>query len=150
MAPAAVAAVAALAPAVPPSAAGRREGQAPARDRGRARGTRVESGPSEPILSDEDAETSDSEEASSQHSDSSESGSDDAGLGSENGGDAKSSSEAESGDDAGSGSYPGSDSGADGDSAPESSPPRKEDEEGFSSLRRPALIFLYFCLVSFC
>lgn len=84
--PMAPAAVTVLAPTAPPLAAGRREGQAPARDRGRARGTRVESCPSEPILSDDDAETSDSEEASSQHSDSSESRSDDAGLGSENGG----------------------------------------------------------------
>lgn len=59
------AAVVAPVPVAPPPAAGKRERQAPTRDRGRARGTRVESGPPEPILSDDDAETSDSEEAAS-------------------------------------------------------------------------------------
>ncbi|XP_028078521.1 uncharacterized protein LOC114280335 [Camellia sinensis] len=75
---------AAVGPAVPPSAAGR-ECQAPARSHGRARGTRTESGPSEPILSDDDAETSKTEEAASQHSESSESRDDNVGSGSESG-----------------------------------------------------------------
>ncbi|XP_028091054.1 RNA polymerase II-associated factor 1 homolog [Camellia sinensis] len=124
MAPA-VAAAPAL--AVPPPAARRRERQAPARCRGRARGTRDESDPSESILSDDDVETSDSEEAASQHSKSSESGND-VGSGSENrGDDAEEGSGAESEDDASSssGSESASDNGADGDSAPESSPPGK-------------------------
>ncbi|GMP83393.1 hypothetical protein CsSME_00037322 [Camellia sinensis var. sinensis] len=63
-----------------------RERQAPTCGRGRFRGTRDESNPSEPILSDDDVEMSDSEEAVSQHSESSESG-DDTGLGSESGDD---------------------------------------------------------------
>lgn len=121
----ALATAAAPALAVPPLAARRRERQAPARSRGRARGTRVESGPSEPILSDDDAEMSDSEEAVSQHSESSESGDDDTGSGFESGGDAEASSKAKSGDDTGSGSGLDSNNCADGDNAPESSLLRK-------------------------
>ncbi|GMQ08838.1 hypothetical protein CsSME_00052403 [Camellia sinensis var. sinensis] len=96
--------------------------------RGKNRGTRGQSNPPEPILSDVDAETSDSKEATSQHSESSESGDDDTGSGSESGGnDVEMGSGAESGDDvgSGSGSETDSDSGADRDSALESSPPRK-------------------------
>ncbi|XP_028077299.1 uncharacterized protein LOC114279273 [Camellia sinensis] len=91
------------------------ERQTPARSRGRARGIQAESGPSEPILSDDDAETSDFEEGASQHSESSESEDDDAEEG----------TGAKSGDDAGSGSGSDSDNDADRDSAPESSPLRK-------------------------
>ncbi|GMP69064.1 hypothetical protein CsSME_00028460 [Camellia sinensis var. sinensis] len=113
-----------LAPAISPPTTRRRERKILICGRGRARGTRDRSGPSEPILSDDDAEMSDSKEAASQHSESSESGDDDTGSGSESRGDAEASSEVEGGD--GSGSYfgPDSDSGANGDSAPES-PPRK-------------------------
>ncbi|XP_028118967.1 uncharacterized protein LOC114316515 [Camellia sinensis] len=53
---------AAPAPTVPPPTVGRKERQTPARSRGRARGIRAKSGPSEPILSDDDAEMSDFEE----------------------------------------------------------------------------------------
>ncbi|XP_028105164.1 hyphally-regulated protein-like [Camellia sinensis] len=126
--PVAPAVVAAPIPAVPPLAAGRRERQAPVRGQGRAKGARAENGPSEPILSDDVVETSDSEEAASQQLESSESGGDDAGSGSKSGGDdVEEGSGAESRDSSGSdsGLEGDSDSGADGDSAPESSPPRK-------------------------
>ncbi|GMP23426.1 hypothetical protein CsSME_00001034 [Camellia sinensis var. sinensis] len=99
------------APVVPPPVAGRREEQISGRGRARARGTRDESGPSEPIPSDDDVEKSDSEEAASQHSESSERGDDDAGS--------------KSGDGSSSDSSPDSNSDADGDNALESSPPRK-------------------------
>ncbi|GMP69062.1 hypothetical protein CsSME_00028458 [Camellia sinensis var. sinensis] len=115
---------AALAPAISPPAAGRRDTKIPTCGRGRARGTRDRSGPSEPILSDDDTEMSDSKEAASQHSESSESADDDTGSGSESGGDAETSSEVEGGDGSGSDSGLDSDSGANGDSAPES-PSRK-------------------------
>ncbi|GMP94471.1 hypothetical protein CsSME_00043924 [Camellia sinensis var. sinensis] len=83
------------------------------------RGTRGQSSPPEPVLSDDIAETSDFEEVACRHSESSESGDDDTGSGSESGGDdARESSGAESGDDIGSGSESDFDSGADGDSAP--------------------------------
>lgn len=119
------------APATPPPAAGRRERQAPARGqdvchgRGRDRGARSRSSPSEPVLSDDDAKTSDSKEAVNQHSESFESGYDDAGSGSESGDDAKAGFETGSGDDIGSSSESNSDSGADGDNAPESSPRKR-------------------------
>lgn len=118
-------------PAVPPPAVGRREGQAPARGQevsrgwGRDRSARGHSSPSEPILSDDDAETNDSEETVSRHSESFESGDDDTNSGAESRSDDAASSEAESGDDTGSGSKSNSYSSADGDSAPESSPLRK-------------------------
>lgn len=113
-------------PAVPPPATERRERQASwSCGRGRARGTWVENGPSKPILSGDDAKTSDSEEAMSQHLNSFESESDDADSGFESGGDAEESSKAESDDDTSSGSGSNSDNGAGGDSAPESSPPKK-------------------------
>ncbi|GMP69061.1 hypothetical protein CsSME_00028457 [Camellia sinensis var. sinensis] len=115
---------AALAPVISPPAAGRRERKIPTCGRRRARGTRDRSGPSEPILSDDDTEMSDSKEAVSQHSESFESGDDDTSSGSESGGDAEASSKVEGGDGSGSDSGPDSDSGANGDKAPES-PSRK-------------------------
>lgn len=120
-------------PTVPPPTAGR-ERQAPARNRGRARGARAESGPSEPILSDDDAETSEAKEVTSQHSKSSESGGDDADSCSESEDvDVEEGFEAESGDGSGSDSDPDSDSGADGDSATESAPPRKRTKKASRS-----------------
>lgn len=70
-----------MAAALPASAApslvvGRRERQAPVRgrdirrDRGRDRGARGQSSPSEPVLSDDNAEASNSKEAMSRHSES--------------------------------------------------------------------------------
>ncbi|GMP26358.1 hypothetical protein CsSME_00002828 [Camellia sinensis var. sinensis] len=114
-------------PSTPPLAA-RRERQVPARSRGRARSAQAESGPLEPILSDDDNETSETEEAVGQHTESSESGDDDTGSGSVSGdADAEEGSEAEGDNDSGSGSdsASGSDSSADGDSSTESSPSRK-------------------------
>jgi len=119
-------AVAAPAPAMSPSIVGRGERQALIRSRGRARGTRDESGPSEPILSDDDAETSGSKEAVSPQSKSFESG-DDGDFGSESGdADAEVGSERESEDGTGSDSSSDSDSGANEDSAPKSLPSRKK------------------------
>ncbi|GMP48083.1 hypothetical protein CsSME_00015565 [Camellia sinensis var. sinensis] len=109
-------------PTVSPLAVGERGKQAPARSRGRARGPQDENGPSEPFLSDDDAETSGSEEAVSPQSESSESG-DNNDSKSESGGDAEPGSKAESGDDSGFDLASGSDSGAVGDSF--GSPPRK-------------------------
>ncbi|GMP99157.1 hypothetical protein CsSME_00046744 [Camellia sinensis var. sinensis] len=84
-----------------------------ARSRGRARGTRDESGSSEPILSDDDAETSGSEEVVSPQSESPEIGGDDIGLGSESGdADIEAGSETESRDGTSSDSGLNSDSGA--------------------------------------
>ncbi|GMP94382.1 hypothetical protein CsSME_00043854 [Camellia sinensis var. sinensis] len=97
------------------------------RGRGRDRGTWGQSSSPEPILSDDNTETSDSEEAVSQHSKSSESG-DDAGSSCECGGDdTEVGSGVESGDNVGSGSGSKTDldSGTDEDSALESSLPRK-------------------------
>ncbi|KAL7163133.1 hypothetical protein ACSBR2_039266 [Camellia fascicularis] len=91
-------------PSVPPPAAERRGRQAQTHGRGRARGIRSGSVPSEPILGDDDDETSEEAEAASPQSESSE------------GGDEEGS---------GSGSDPALDSGVDGDSAPESTPLRK-------------------------
>lgn len=76
------------------------------------------------MLSDDDVETGGSEEAVIPQSESFESG-DDSGSRSESGGNAESGFGAESGDDSGSGLASESDSGANGDSALESSPPRK-------------------------
>ncbi|XP_028061250.1 uncharacterized protein LOC114264755 [Camellia sinensis] len=112
----------------------KRERQAPVRSRGRARGTRAESGPSEPILSDNDAETSEAREAGSQHFESSESGDNDAGSGSESGdADAEEGSKAESGDGSGLDSDLDSDSYADRDSAAEFAPPRKRTKKASRS-----------------
>ncbi|GMP47176.1 hypothetical protein CsSME_00015055 [Camellia sinensis var. sinensis] len=109
-------AAAAPTPAMLPPTVGRRERQVLARSRGRARGTRDESGPSEPILRDDDAKMSGSEKVVSPQSESSESG-DDGNSSSESGdADAATSSETESGDST------NSDSHADKDSAPESLP----------------------------
>ncbi|XP_028070784.1 uncharacterized protein LOC114273212 [Camellia sinensis] len=116
----------ASAPAMPTLVAGRKERQAPAHSRGRAKGTQDETGPSEPILSDDEAETSEAEEVASQHAESSESGDDDTGSGSESmSAKAKEGSEAESGDGSSSDSNPDLDSGVDGDNTAESSPLKK-------------------------
>ena len=48
-------------PSAPPLAAGRERWEAPARSRGRARGTYDESGPTELVLDDDDDETNDDE-----------------------------------------------------------------------------------------
>lgn len=79
-------------------------------------------------MSNDDVETSDSGEAIGRHSTSSESGDNGDGLGSESRvDDVEAGSGAKSRDDAssGSGSETDSDNGTDGDSAPESSSPRK-------------------------
>ncbi|XP_028060208.1 uncharacterized protein LOC114263818 [Camellia sinensis] len=96
-------------------------------ERERDRGTRGRTSPPEPILSDDNAETSDSGEAVSRHSKSSESRDDGASSSFESGDVAEEGSGAESGDDAdsSSGSETDSNSDVDGDSAPKSSPPRK-------------------------
>ncbi|GMQ03566.1 hypothetical protein CsSME_00049323 [Camellia sinensis var. sinensis] len=52
-------------PSAPPPAAEGRGRQAQTRGRGRARGTRSESGPSEPVLGDDDDETSEETKAAS-------------------------------------------------------------------------------------
>mgnify|MGYP003702455161 CR=1 FL=1 len=75
--------------------------------------------PLEPILSDDDAETSDSENVASRHSKSSESGDDDTGSGSESEcGNVGEGSGVERGDDTSLGSESDFDNGAGGDSAP--------------------------------
>ncbi|GMP87938.1 hypothetical protein CsSME_00040110 [Camellia sinensis var. sinensis] len=103
-------------PSAPPPVAGRGRWEALARSRGRARGTRDESGPSKPILDDDDGETSEDEEAASPQSESSEDGESDVGLDSEGGDNAEA-------DSAASLDTGASDSGADGDSS--ESMPRK-------------------------
>ncbi|XP_028120022.1 uncharacterized protein LOC114317482 [Camellia sinensis] len=128
-APAAVAATV-PSPAAPPLVVGRIGRQAPVRSRDecrgqdRGRGARSQSS-SEPLLSGDNTETSDSEEAVSRHS-MSESSDDDVSSGSESEEDTEASFESGSGD-TGTGSGPELDSGsgANGDSAPES-PPRKK------------------------
>ncbi|XP_028093946.1 zinc finger CCHC domain-containing protein 10-like [Camellia sinensis] len=111
---------AATGPSVPPPSVERRARRAPTHSRGRVRGTRGKSGPSEHILGDDDDETSEEEdEAASPESESFEDGDDDAGSDSARG---------EAGEtDEGSGldSDLDSDNGADGDNAPEFAPPKK-------------------------
>ncbi|XP_028064415.1 transcription initiation factor TFIID subunit 11-like [Camellia sinensis] len=110
-------------PSVPPPAAGMRGRQILTCSRGRVRGTRCESGLSEPIQGNDDDETSeedeDEDEVGSPQSESSEGRDDDAGS------DFASSEAGEAEEGSGSGSDSDSDSGADGDNALESTPQRK-------------------------
>ncbi|XP_028067183.1 late secretory pathway protein AVL9-like [Camellia sinensis] len=110
---------AATGPSEPPPTVGIERREAPARSRGRARGTCDESGPSEPARDDDDDETGEDDEAASPQSESSEDGDDNAG------------SDSEGGDDTEAGSAGASDSGADGDSS--RSVPRKRTKRASQS-----------------
>ncbi|XP_028090384.1 uncharacterized protein LOC114290642 [Camellia sinensis] len=92
-----------------------------------------ESGPSEPVLGDDD-ETSEEAEAASRQSESSDGGDSDAGSNSTD----SEAGEAEEGSD--SGSDPALDSGADGGDAPESAQPKKRTKRASESLSSVAPI----------
>ncbi|XP_028064950.1 uncharacterized protein LOC114268050 isoform X1 [Camellia sinensis] len=126
-APSGTPAGAAVGPSVPLPTTERRGRQAQARSRGGVRGTRGKSGPSEPILGDDDDETSEEAEIASRQSEPSDGGGDNAGS------DSAVSEAGEVEEGSGLRSDPASDSGANGDDALESTRSRKRTKRASRS-----------------